>query len=396
MSLVLRKRLNERIQQALGKYPIVAVVGARQVGKSTLVSPFASSPSHFFDLERSLDAVRLRDNPLGILGSLNGIVVIDEAQEMPSLFPSLRVLADRQPGPARFIITGSVAPSLMSAVAESLAGRVHWIEVDGFSLEEVGVEHWQRLWLRGGMPRSFLSRNDFDSIEVRENYLDAIGRDLRLWGMDGYDPAYIRRLLMLVADASSQSWNHSEAGNTLNVSYKTIQKHVSILQGSYLIRELLPMVATTESRIRKSPKLIMKDAGIMHALLRLAERDRLESHIRLGGSWETFCIQQIMAMSETRSEDAWLWNVAGGAEVDLVIDRPEGRIGFEIKHAEAPTTTRSMHTGIQELGLERLYVIYRGNQRYPMHRESPVEAVGIEVLPQLCRELRQKRDSRTL
>ena len=391
MTFVARARLQERIRTSLTTYPVVALIGARQVGKSTLARPFASSEEHFFDLERSLDALRLRENAMGILGSLKGTVVIDEAQEMPELFGTLRVLADREHCPARFVITGSVSPQLLSAGSESLAGRVAWVRIDGLSLAEVGPEHWRRLWLRGGLPRSFLARDDWQSIEIRENYLDSlIGRDLRFWGMADHDPAYIRRLLMLVSDASGQTWNHSEAGNTLRVSYKTIQKHVSILQGAFLVRELLPMVATTESRLRKKPKLIMRDSGVMHALLRLAEQGRLESHSRLGGSWETFCIQQVMAMTECRAEDAYLWNVQGGAEVDLVLDLPIGRVGFEMKHSDAPSTTRSMHTAIDELGLEKLFVLHPGNGILAMHSQAPIYGVGIEKLEEICIELRTR------
>lgn len=388
MPIIPRQRLLDRIRQALGNYPVVALVGARQVGKTTLARQFAD---HFFDLERSLDAMSLAENAVGILGSLNGIVVVDEAQQMPELFSTLRVLADRQPAPARFIITGSVSPRLMSAASESLAGRVAWIEIGGFSLEEVGPEHWRTLWLRGGMPRSFLAANDFASIEVRENYLDSlIGRDLRFWGMDGHDPAYIRRLLMLIADTSSRSWNHSGAASNLHVSYKTVQKHVSILGGAFLIREMLPFTATVEGRLRKSSKLVMRDSGIMHALLRIAEQSRLDAHIRMGASWETFCIQQIMALTETRSEDAWAWNVHGGAEVDLLLDRTDGRYGFEMKHADAPSTTRSMHTGISDLGLKKLFVVHPGNQRLPLHSQAPIEAVGIERLVEVCHEMRRQ------
>jgi len=301
----------------------------------------------------------------------------------------LRVLADRDPGTARFLITGSVSPRLLNVSSESLAGRVAWIEMDGFSLEEVGASARLRLWLRGGLPRSFLSEDDISSIEQRENYLDSlVGRDLRFWGMAEHDPAYIRRLLMLVADASGQNWNHSDAGNVLRVSYKTIQKHVSILQGAFSLRELLPLAKTTESRLRKSPKLVLRDSGIMHALLGLSGQSRLESHMRLGGSWETFCINQLMAMTECRAADASVWNVSGGAEVDLVLELRDGRHGFEIKHTEAPTTTRSVHTAIAELGLRKLFVIYRGDRRFSMHRESPIEAVGIERVVELCQSLR--------
>ncbi len=392
MALIPRYRFQERIREALATYPVVALVGARQVGKSTLARPFASSEDiHFFDLERTLDAMRLRENAMGILGSLSGTVVIDEAQEMPELFATLRVLADREHCPARFLVTGSVSPRLMNAGSESLAGRVAWIRVDGLSLAEVGADHWRRLWLRGGLPRSFLARDDWQSIEVRENYLDSlIGRDLRFWGMSDHDPVYIRRLLMLVSDASGQTWNHSEAGNTLRVSYKTIQKHVSILQGAFLVRELHPFVATTEGRLRKKPKLIMRDSGVMHALLQLAEQSRLESHSRLGGSWETFCIQQTISMSECNAEDAYLWNVQGGAEVDLVLDLPTGRYGFEMKHSDAPTTTRSMHTAIDTLNLDRLHVIHPGQTIQSMHAQAPILGVGIEKLEEICRELRRR------
>lgn len=384
-----RSRLEARIQDASSRYPVTVVLGARQAGKTELCRGMASSPDHYFDLERSLDAVRLSDNAMTVLGTLSGWVVIDEAQELPELFRTLRVLADRPDKPARFIVTGSVAPSLLHSISESLAGRAAIIEIGGFDLVETGVDHWRTLWLRGGLPHAFLAPSDELSYEWRENYLSLlIGRDLRIWSQSELRPAQVRKLLELIADSCGQAWNHSAAANVLDISYKTVQNFVETLKGAYLIRELPPFEANVRKRIRRSPTLFLRDTGILHNLLRVFEANHLESHPRRGFSWEAFCIDQIIRMAEIREEYCYRYSVQGGAEVDLVIDLPGRRLGAEFKAGDAPKITESMKAGRDDLKLDKLFVVFPGDVRSAM--DDRIEAVGITRLPEVCNEIRGK------
>ena len=382
-----RERLQQRIHDLSSRYSVTVILGARQVGKTDLCREFASSPDHYFDLERSIDAVRLADNALTVLGSLTGWVVIDEAQELPELFKTLRVLADRPERPARFIITGSVAPSLLVAISESLAGRAGILEIGGFCLSEIGVSVWKDLWLRGGYPPAFLSKIEARSYEWRENYLDLlIGRDLPNWSRSDLSRSQVRKLLEMVADSSGQSWNHTAAAKVLGISYKTVQTYVETLKGAYLVRELPPMEANVRKRIRKSPTLLMRDSGVLHTLLRIGTDAHLDSHPRRGFSWEGFCTDQIIRMAELREESCYRYSVQGGAEVDLVMDLPGRRLGAEFKSGDAPTLTDSMKAGRDDLGLDHLYVVFPGDVRFQM--DDRIEGVGIERLPEVCAEIR--------
>ena len=382
-----RQRLETRINEASSRYPVTVLLGARQVGKTELCREMATSPDHYFDLERTLDVVRLADNALSILGELSGWVVIDEAQELPEIFRTLRVLADRPEKPARIVVTGSVAPSLLESISESLAGRAAIIEIGGFYLLETGVRPWDTLWLRGGHPPSFLAPTDELASEWRENYLDLlIGRDLRNWSRSELSPTQIRKLLELVADSNGQAWNHSAAANLVEVNYKTIQSYIETLMGAYLIRELPPFEANVRKRIRQSPTLLFRDTGILHNLLRISEARHLETHPRRGYSWEAFCIDQIIRMAEIRENHCFRYAVQGGAEVDLVLDLPGRRLGVEFKSGEAPKLTKSMISGRDDLSLEKLYVVFPGEVRFPM--DDRIEAIGIERLPELCAEIK--------
>ncbi len=382
-----RRRLRERLHSTTSRYPITVILGARQTGKTALCRDLASSPDHYFDLERSLDLVQLTDNAISVLGDLAGFVVIDEAQELPALFKTLRVLADRPANPARFVVTGSVAPSLLGSISESLAGRAAIIEMGGFDLREVGPESWRELWLRGGHPPSFLAPDDRLAYEWRENYLSMlIGKDLRIWSHSDLPPAKIRKLLELIADSNGQAWNHSAAAKLLDVSYKTIQNYVETLKGAYLIRELLPMEPNVRKRIRRSSTLLLRDTGILHTLLRIADWKHLESHPRRGFSWEAFCIDQVIRMAEFREENCFRYSVQGGTEVDLVVEIPGRRVGFEFKAGDAPRLTDSMKSGRSDLDLEKLYVISPGSNRHRL--DNHIEGVGIERLPELCDEIR--------
>ncbi len=383
MSFVERNRLGSRIHDASHRYPVTVVLGARQTGKTELCRTLATSPDHYFDLERTIDAVRLTDNPLTVLGELNGWVVIDEAQELPEIFRTLRVLADRPEKPARFIVTGSVAPSLLHAVSESLAGRAAIIEIGGFDLDEIETDDWKALWLRGGHPPSYLAPNDELAYEWRENYLSLlIGRDLRIWSHSDLAPSQIRKLLEIIADSCGQPWNHSAAANVLGLSYKTVQSYIETLKGAYLLRELPPFETNVRKRIRRSPTLLLRDAGILHNLLRISEHSHLESHPRKGFSWEAFGTDQFIRLAEIREEHCFRWSVQGGAEVDLVIDLPGNRIGVEFKTSDSPSVTDSMKTAIQDLDLEKLYVVFPGSIRSSI--ADSIEAVGIERLAEVC------------
>ncbi len=382
-----RTRLLARLHDASNRYPITVILGARQTGKTELCRGLASSPDHYFDLERSLDLVRLTDNPISVLGELSGWIVIDEAQELPALFKTLRVLADRPDHPARFIVTGSVAPTLLESVSESLAGRAAIIEIGGFDLRETGTENWKSLWLRGGHPPSFLAPDDALAYEWRENYLSAlIGRDLRIWSHADLPPALIRKLLDLVADSTGQAWNHSAAAGILDISYKTVQNYIETLKRAYIIRELQPLETNVRKRIRRSSTLLIRDTGILHSLLRVSEESHLESHPRRGFSWEAFCIDEIVRLAEIREEHCFRYSVQGGTEVDLVTELPGRRLGFEFKSGDAPRLTDAMKAGRDDLKLEKLYVIFPGDTRHQM--DDRIEGVGIERLPELCDEIK--------
>jgi uncharacterized protein len=378
-----RTRLLTRIEESLAQYPITVLLGARQVGKTHLSQAFATSPDHYFDLERSDDLVRLSDNALSTLGALNGRVVIDEAQELPVLFKTLRVLADRPNTPARFIVTGSVAPSLLESVSESLAGRASIMEIGGFDLEEVAVDHWKKHWLRGGHPPSYLAPSDEASYGWRENYLSAlIGKDLRIWSRSELPPAQVRKLLNLIADSTGQAWNNSAAASVLEISYKTVQNYVEVLKGAFIIRELPPLEANVRKRIRQSPTLMIRDTGILHSLLRIGNEESLFSHPRKGFSWEAYCTDQVIRLGNIREENCFRYSVQGGAEIDLVVDLPGRRIGFEFKSGDAPGLKPSMKTGRDDLELTMLYVISPGDRRRLM--DDRIESVGIERLAELC------------
>lgn len=385
-----RRRLETRVRDLSDRYPVTAVLGARQTGKTSLCRDLASSPDHYFDLERTFDAVRLSDNGLTVLGGLSGWIVIDEAQELPDLFKTLRVLADRPERPARFILTGSVAPSLMRSISESLAGRVGIVEIGGFSLSEVGAENWENLWLRGGYPPAFLSPNENEAFEWREFMLDQmIGKDIRRWSGTELHPAQLRKLLELVADSTGRSWNHSFAAKVLGISYKTVQSCIEVLKGAYLLRELPPMEANVRKRLKKSPTLLFRDTGNLHNFLRVAESSHLMGHPRKGFSWEAFGIDQVVRMAEFREHECYRYSVQGGAEIDLVADLPGHRIGFEFKSGDATKVTSSMRAGREDLGLHRVFLVCPGKMRSIL--DEGIEIVGIERLPELCEEIRSRR-----
>jgi hypothetical protein len=375
-----------RIRKGLANSPITALLGPRQCGKTWLTRAFASSPENYFDLQTPIARAQLEDSNFGILDGLEGVVVIDEAQEKPELFLKLRVLADRPENQTRFLITGSASPSIAKGVSESLAGRVRLLALSGFNADEVGWENWQKLWTQGGFPRAYLHELEEESMNWRLDYIEQfLRRDLPLLAETHLTDEQKRKLTKIIAHKHGQYWNHSEAAGIIGVSYKTIQRHIEILKGAYILRELSPFCTNIQKRLRKAPKIYLRDSGLLHALLLIQDQAKLSAHPSLGASWEGFCIEQIISLTHSRDEECFTWSVQSGPEVDLVLTKKNGLFGFECKASDAPQRTSSMISAVNDLSLAKLFVIYPGIKDYPLDKK--IEVVGFKnlsrILPQI-------------
>jgi uncharacterized protein len=357
-----RDKYKQRVESALRRAPIVALLGPRQCGKTTLAREFMSaSTPQYFDLEDPVVA-QLFENPLQALAPLRGLVVIDEAQRRPELFPVLRVLADREDVPARFLILGSASPELARQSSESLAGRVEIIEMRGFDLGEVGAKAADALWLRGGFPRSFLARDDEDSRVWRRQFIGTfLERDLAALGF-GLSPALMGRFWTMLAHYNGQVWNGSEIAGSLGVAPNTARAYLDALEQTFMVRRLLPWHNNLGKRLVKSPKLYFRDTGVLHTLLGINEPMQLLTHPKLGASWEGFVIEETIRAEQP--DEVWFYAVHSGSELDLLMMRDGRRIGVEIKRADAPVLTRSMQIARQDLKLDELWVIYPGARTY--------------------------------
>ena len=366
----------DRVQGLLGRFPVVGIIGARQVGKTTLARQLAdqeSGETTFFDLEDPRDLARLAD-PMLAIKDLGGLVVIDEIQRAPDLFPVLRVLADRLHNPARFLILGSASPHMLRQSSESLAGRIAYFELDGFSPDEVGVEHLQRLWIRGGFPRSFLAESDRESLEWRLEFIRTfLERDLPQLGIT-VAATTMRRLWTMLAHSHGQVWNASAFSRSFGLADTTVRRYLDILTSTFVARQLLPWHANVRKRQVKSPKVFLTDSGLLHALLNLGNHDQVEAHPQAGASWEGFAAKTVQQRLGARSDECFFWATHAGAEIDLVVMRGSTLLGFEFKKTVSPTTTRSMHTALDDLDLAGIDVIHGGEEIFPL-------AEGIRALP---------------
>ena len=369
-----RPDLLKRLDTALRRAPAVLLVGPRQCGKTTLARALAAQRTRtaYFDLEHPADLAAL-DEPMTALDPMRGLVVLDEVQRRQDLFPVLRVLADRKPTRARFLILGSASPALLRQGSESLAGRVEIIEMAGFSYSEVGGEsEIRRLWARGAFPRSFLARSNDASKTWREDFISTfLERDLPQLGLNLPAPT-MRRFWTMVAHYHGQTWNASAIGRSLGVSDVTTRRYLDALTGSYMIRQLLPWYENTGKRQVKAPKVYIRDSGVLHALLGLGTLRDLLGHPKCGASWEGFALEQTLAALQVR--DAYFWAVHAQAELDLLTFHRGKRWGFEFKFSDAPKLTRSLQTACDTLQLDRACVIHPGNRRYEL-------APGVEALP---------------
>ncbi len=373
---VARRALLVAIRAALKRRPIVVLTGPRQSGKTTLARVLLAEDSpNYFDLEDPTALARLGE-PMTALGPLEGLVVIDEVQRRPDLFPILRVLADRRSKRTHFLILGSASGDLLRQSSESLAGRMERIEIGGFTLDELGGQSARRLWLRGGFPPSTLARSEADSLTWRRQFIQTLlERDLPQWGVR-VPAASLQRMWTMVAHYHGQTWNGAEPARALGVSLPTTRRWLDLLTDALMLRQLQPWYANLKKRQVKSPRVYVRDSGVLHALLGIGGEKELLSHPKVGASWEGFAVEQVLTTEP--HDDAWFWATHQGAEIDLLLRRGERLFGVECKRADAPTLTSSIRIALADLKLEAVAILHPGTKRYRVSER--VEAVPLQTL----------------
>lgn len=374
--MIKRPQLLETIRRSLRRSRVVALVGPRQCGKTTLAREIvAPSAVNYFDLEDPVSLARLAE-PMTALAGLRGVVVIDEVQRRPELFPVLRVLADRRPLPARFLVLGSASPELMRQSSESLAGRLETIPLSGFGLAEVGVSALNRHWLRGTFPRAFLARSNAESVSWRRQFIHTfLERDLPQLGISVPATTLLRFWIML-AHHHGNVWNAAEPARSLGVSEPTVRRYLDLLTGLFMVRQLQPWHENLKKRQVRAPKIYLRDSGLLHQLLGIgADRDLL-AHPKCGASWEGYAIEETLKV--VQPDEAYFWATHQGAELDLLLIKDGRRLGVEIKRMDAPVLTPSMRIALDDLQLEQLVVLYPGKTHYTLAER--VKVVPLSVL----------------
>ncbi|MEO8500381.1 MAG: ATP-binding protein [Vicinamibacteria bacterium] len=362
-----RDRRDAAVRLSLRRNPVVALLGPRQCGKSTLARAIAgqSGKATFFDLEDPRDLAKLEDPMLG-LADARGLVVLDEIQRRPELFPALRVLADRRPLPARFLVLGSASRDLLRQSSESLAGRIAYLEMDGFALDEASVARFGPLWVRGGSPRSLLARTESESVGWRREFVRSfVERDLPQLGSN-VSASTIGRFWAMLAHYHGQIWNASEFARAFGVSEASVRRYADLLTETFVVRRLSPWSENLGKRQVKSPKLYIADTGILHSLLGIDDRAGLERHPKIGASWESFGITQVVERLGVSRDECYFWATQAGAELDLLVVRGKHRMGFEFKRTVAPAVTKSMHIARADLRLTSLEVVHAGDHTFPL------------------------------
>ncbi len=374
-----------RIGELFDIHPVVAILGPRQCGKTTLARAFArdARPVTVFDLEDPAD-LALLDNPKLALQDLAGLIVIDEIQRAPGLFEVLRVLVDREGSRAKFLILGSASRDLIRQSSETLAGRIGYMELTPFALSETGGKALQRLWWRGGFPPSFLAKTDAASAEWRKSYVSTfLERDIPALGIDIAPPSLYRFWSML-AHCHGQIVNYSELGRSFGVADTTVRRYLDILSATFMIRQLPPWHENIGKRQIKRPKLYFRDSGIFHALLGTTAPEALRRHPRLGASWEGFAIEEIARFHHAREGEMYFWGTHGVAELDLVLMKDGRRIGYEVKYTDAPRVTNSLRVAMEDLGLDEVCVVYPGEKSLTLAegvRAAGLKGLAAELLP---------------
>jgi uncharacterized protein len=373
-----RDRELATLRGLLRRHPVVCIIGARQVGKTTLARTLMraeSQPTHRFDLENPEDLARLAE-PMLALKSLRGLVVIDEIQRHPELFKVLRALADRPRHPCRFLLLGSAAPELLQQTSETLAGRIAYHQMSGFAVDEVGIRNLDKLWRRGGLPPSYLARSEQASFEWRRGFVQTfIERDLPQLGIN-VSSATMRRFWAMLTHYHGQIWNSSEFARSFGVADTTVRGYLDRLTSALVVRQLAPWHANIAKRQVRSPKVYVSDSGLLHTLLNLRTTADLESHPKYGASWEGFVIDQIVRKLGFEANECFFWATHAGAELDLLVVRGKTRLGFEIKRTATPAMTRSAHIAIEDLKLQRLDVIHAGDHSFALAKRARAVAIA--------------------
>jgi len=377
--MIERRRHLATVRALLRQFPVVALLGARQVGKSTLARELlrqAKGPTTFFDLEHEPD-LRALTYPARVLEPLRGTVVLDEVQRRPDLFPALRVLADRPKG-ARFLVLGSASPELLRQSSETLAGRIGFHVLPPLGLPEVSAAGLDRLWLRGGFPRSYTEKTDERSAIWRRSFVQTfIERDLAQLGL-GVPAGTMSRFWAMLAHVHGQTLNSSELGRALGVADTTVRRYLDLLTGTFVARELKPWHENVSKRQVKAPKVYVADSGLHHTLLDVDDRLQLHRHPLVGASWEGFCICQVVQHLGARPDQCFFWATHSGAELDLLVVAGGRRLGFEVKLSDAPVVTKSMRSAIGDLKLDSLDVLHSGKRTYPL--DDGIRAVSMYSL----------------
>jgi len=368
------------IQENLDEHPVVAILGPRQCGKTTLARMYTQQiankriPVHFFDLEDPLTLERFQ-YPKLTLDELVGIVVIDEIQYLPDFFPYLRVLADRPNNSTKFIILGSASRDLIRQTSETLAGRVAYMELTPFTLKE--VNDWSQLWVRGGFPRSYLATSDAASMRWRQNYIMTfLERDIPSFGIN-IPPQALRRFWMMLAHYHGNILNASELARSLDITAPTVKRYLDILTGVFMIRQLHPWFVNISKRQVKMPKIYFRDSGLLHTLTGIGNKSELLNNPKLGSSWEGVAIEEIIRAHHATVEECYFWATHANAELDLLIVKDGKKLGFEIKYSDVPRFTKSMRCALEDLQLDSLTVIFPGKSNFLL--AANVKAIGLEA-----------------
>ncbi len=367
----------KKLEKAFEVTPAVAILGPRQCGKTTLSHLFGDGfegEVHRFDLENPIDLARL-DNPILALENLKGLIVVDEIQRRPELFPVLKVLIDKKL-PQQYLILGSASRDLTAQSSESLAGRLTYLELIPFSLVEVGSDSEELHWIRGGFPRSFLSKSDEQSLDWRESYIRTfLERDIPMLGIR-VPPLQLRRFWMMIAHYHGQILNFSDLGRSLNINDTTARSYLDILTGTFMIRELAPWFENIGKRQVKRPKIYFRDSGIYHSLIGVRDRAELDVNPKLGASWEGYALEETIRAMGARPEECFFWGIHGQRELDLLIVKDGKKIGFEFTFSDAPTLSASMRRSQEYLCLSELNVIYPGTVEYQLTQNIFVKPLG--------------------
>jgi len=366
--MIERRQEIDTLHGLFKRHPVVGIIGARQVGKTTLAQCFVreyQQKSSYFDLENPEDMARLAD-PMLVLKDMKGLIVIDEVQRLPDLFQVLRVLVDRPRLPLRFLVLGSASPDLLRQSSETLAGRIFYHQLNGFAFDEIGTERQKLLWLRGGFPRAYLARTNSQSHEWLRGFIRTfLERDLPQLGIT-IRSTTLQRFWTMLAHYHGQIWNSSEFGRSFGVADTTVRNYLDLMTSALVTRQLQPWHENISKRQVKAPKIYITDSGVLHTLLNLRSMMDLEGHPKVGASWEGFLLQQVIRRLQAFPEECYFWATHGGAELDLFVIRGRRRYGFEFKRTTSPRVTPSMRSALSDLKLNRLDVIHAGENTFPL------------------------------